>query len=380
MIQAARQDDSANAGCNCRREALWTLSAGLIVVLFCLALVSHPNQWFWQDDVQSYQLANYYDITRGGREGDVPLLSPYSWQCGALAGEYQNGVFSIVLTGLNLIIFSSNASLTTAGTALSITHLAILAMGTFRLNRRLGVPRDLALIAALATALSGWIMIWGAKAWFPALAAFAWLPWFWWGLERSLDAKASAARFLPAGFFLYLIITAGWPFTVLMAALLTVWMAARHVMQDRGMWTTWPIVGAWMIGLGLSALAWMMLLEYTKETVRGQTPSGYLVPHWTVPVEGLPGLVLPSQCVTWNVYGRIKTHMSAELAGSFLPLAFLFAACASGGRRILRVLGWETGLCVLVLALAMLPSLGNFRWSYRWLPFFSLILAVLGAQ
>ncbi len=380
MIQDARQNETAAADCDCARETLWTLGAGLLVALFCLTLVLHTNQWFWQDDFQSYQLANYYDVARAWQSGEAPLLSPYSWQCGALAGEYQNGVFSLAITGLVLLIFSTSMSLTAAGTVLSISHLAILAMGTFRLSRRLGTPRDLALVAALATALSGWIMIWGAKAWFPALAAFAWLPWFWWGLDRSLDTNNSTARFLPAGFFLYLIITAGWPFTVLMAALLTVWSVLRHRALHGGWLASWPIVGAWVIGLGLSAPAWMMLLEYTKETVRGQTPAKHLSDHWTVPAAGLPGLVLPSQCVTWNVYSRFKPHMSAELAGGLVPLAFLLTAFATGGRSVFRKFGWEIGLCVLVLALAMLPSPGNFRWSYRWLPFFSLILAVLGAQ
>lgn len=377
MIQDARPGEN---GCDCRGETLWTIATGAIVVAFCLGLVLHTPQWFWQDDFQSYQLANYYDVARAWREGDVPLLTPYSWQCGALAGEYQNGVFSIVLTGLALAVFSTNVSLTTAGTVFSISHLAILSMGTFRLSRRLGTPRDLALMAALATALSGWIMIWGAKAWFPALAAFAWLPWFWWGLERGLDDKGSVARFLPAGIFLYLIITAGWPFTVLMAGILTAWLMARRFFVDGVLFASWPVVAAWIVGLGLSAPQWMMLLEYTKETVRGQTPARHLCEHWVVPAAGLPGMMLPSQCVTWDVYGREKIHMSAELSGNFVPLVFLVTALATGGRSLLRRHGWELALCVLVLVLAMLPSLGNFRWSYRWLPFFTLILSLLGTR
>lgn len=380
MMDDARQPENPDIEGQCAREALWTFGAGLLVILFCLALVLHTNQWFWQDDFQSYQLANYFDVARAWQTGDVPLLSPYSWQCSALAGEYQNGVFSIALTGLVLLISSAGLSLTAAGTVLSISHLAILAMGTFRLGRRLGIPRDLALVAALATALSGWIMVWGAKAWFPALAAFAWLPWFWWGLDRCLDARGSVARFLPAGFFLYLIITAGWPFTVLMAGILTVWLVLRQRALNGGWVASWPVIGAWVVGLGLSAPAWLMLLEYTKETMRGQTSARHLTDHWTVPPAALPGVVLPSQCTTWCVYGRDKIHMSAELGGSLVPLAFLAAALASGGWSMVRKYGWEIGLCALVLALAMLPSLGNFRWSYRWLPFFSLILALLGTH
>jgi hypothetical protein len=42
-----------------------------------------------------------------------------------------------------------------------------------------------------------------------------------------------------------------------------------------------------------------------------------------------------------------------------------------------RTLRWEWGLCALLLLLITSPSFGNCRFSYRWLPFFFLVLAVL---
>src|SRR2546429_21597 len=51
----------------------------------------------------------------------------------------------------------------------------------------------LATFVALIAALNGWIICWGASDWFGALAAFAWLPWAWWGLERAVGASAVAS-------------------------------------------------------------------------------------------------------------------------------------------------------------------------------------------
>jgi hypothetical protein len=376
LTQPSSGADSSSAW----HDAWQTAGTGILVIAFCCVLLLHNPQWFWADDYQSYQLANYRDVARSWHAGEVPLLSPYSWQSGALAGEYQNGVFSIVITSLVVIVFSLGLSLTSAASILSIAHLAILGAGVFRLGRRRGLPADLALMAALATALSGWIMIWGAKAWFPALAAFTWLPWFWWGLDHGLDDRGSIARFLPAGVFLYCIVTAGWPFTVLMAMLLSAWCVLRYRAEHARWLPSWPVVGAWVVGLGLSAPAWLMLLEYVQATERGQTPNSAFNASWTVPLAALPGFVFPVHMPYWNVFGFTKPHMSVELVGGLVPFAAILAAGASLGRSAFRKLGWEIGLAVLILTLAMLPSPGNFRWSFRWLPMFALLLSLIGAH
>ncbi len=367
-----------------RAEAAWTVLAGAIVVGFGLLLLLHDPLWFWYDDFQSYQLANYHDVARAYFEGDFPLLTPNSWQCGALAGEYQNGVFSIFLTAINLINFAANTPLPLAAAILSLVHLAVLAAGTYQLGRQRGLAVEFAMTAALTTTFSGWIIVWGAKSWFPALAAFAWLPWFVWALDYSLVQSAhgsrSLLRFVPTAIFLYLILTAGWPFTVLMAGLWTAWRLAKYRFEQQAWLPTWPIIVGCAVGFALSAPALWMLVEYTGETVRGQTRVSHWTDHWIVPVGALPGLLFPGHVATWNVYGMDKAHRSIELAGGLVPFAALLGALFVGGQAFVRKFGWEIALCGLVLILAMMPSPGNFRWSYRWLPMFSLLLSLLGAQ
>ncbi len=362
------------------REAAATAAAGLLVAAFCALLLLHDPGFFWHDDFQSYQLAGFRDIARSWAAGEFPLLSPYSWHGSALAAEYQYGVFSVFLTGCVLAVFALGLPLPLAAAALSVIHLVVLATGAFRLGRQRGLPVELALVVALVAALNGWIIVWGAKAWFPTLASFAWLPWVWWALHRACDAPGGAARFLPAGGFLYLLIAAGWPFTVLMAGVLSLWFALR-VRAQQGRWrAAWPVAAAWTLGLGLSAPAWLMVIEYSRHTLRGQVPAFELNPFWVVPALSLPGLALPALVTTWNVFGAPKPHRCLELSGGLVPLAAFLAVSCHAGRGFVRRFRWELGLCLLPLVLALNPGLGNFRWSFRWLPLFFLAAAMLGAH
>lgn len=361
-------------------EAVATAAASLTVTAFSAGLLLRDPHWFWRDDYQSYHLAGYCDMARAWQEGEWPLLSPYSWQGGALAGEYQNGVFSVWLTACARVVFGLGLSLPLAAACLAIIHLAILAAGSFRLGRCRGLPVEFAVLAALVTSLHGWIMLWGARAWFPALASFAWLPWFWWGLHLALDGSRSLLLSLPAGAFLYLIITAGWPFTVLMAAVLSLWFVLRRWWRSGRLLPAWPVLAVWGVGLGLSAPAWLMLLEYAQETVRAQTSPFALNWTWAVPPTSLPGLVFPDYGTFWDVFWAHKPHLCGELTGGLVPVAILVSAWCWAGRSPFRRLGCEFGLGGLSLALAVGPSLGTFRWSFRWLPFFFLVLALTAAH
>src|SRR5437016_8160221 len=69
--------------------------AGLIVVGFCVLLLWHDPLVFWNDDYELSVLPVFADISRSWSEGHLPLLSPYSWVCSNLAGEFQYGTFSI---------------------------------------------------------------------------------------------------------------------------------------------------------------------------------------------------------------------------------------------------------------------------------------------
>jgi hypothetical protein len=185
-------------------------AAGLLTVAFSLLLLQHEPGFFWYDDYQISILPVFADIARSWSEGDWPLLSPYSWACGNLAGEFQYGTFSIFVNAAVIVIWKLPLGFAQQAAALSIAHIFVLAAGGYMLARGRDLAPPLAMMVGLVSALNGWMICWGASDWFGALAAFAWLPWAWWALERALRGEpgigecccraSSSTWWLPEGF------------------------------------------------------------------------------------------------------------------------------------------------------------------------------------
>src|SRR5881394_2242115 len=78
-----------------KNSVFGAVGAGFIVVVFCLLLLWHAPLLFWNDDYELSILPVFADVARSWSHGEWPLLSPYSWVCGNLAGEYQYGTVSV---------------------------------------------------------------------------------------------------------------------------------------------------------------------------------------------------------------------------------------------------------------------------------------------
>src|SRR6185503_14534790 len=218
---------------------LGAISAGLLVVFFCFILLRHDPLVFWNDDYELSILPVFADMARSWSEGHLPLLSPYSWVCGNLAGEFQYGTFSLFVNAAVVLIWKLPLGFAQQAAALSLAHLFDLGAGSFLLarGRQLAIP--LALMVALVGALNGWIMCWGATDWFGALGAFAWLPWAWWAMERALDPARTKWRFLWPAPFVYLVVTGGFPYTVVMLMLVSSWLEVKSLGQSGRIASLW---------------------------------------------------------------------------------------------------------------------------------------------
>ena len=356
------------------------ISAGLIVVAFCLILLWHDPFVFWNDDYELSVLPIFADVARSWSEGHWPLLSPYSWVCGNLAGEFQYGTFSLFVNAAVVLIWKFPLTFAQQAAALSMTHLSGLAIGAFLLARDRRFSIALSIFVALVASLNGWIICWGATDWFGALGAFAWLPWAWWGAERALDQKRTKWRFLWPAPFVYLVVTGGFPYTVLMLALLIAWLSIKLLGETRSIISILPLCFGALLGLGLSAPAWLSLLDLIHGSARELQPASTHW-QWLVPPAALPGLILPSWTVNWaNFYTRYVPHTATELACGLVPSVALLAGLVVCGRQLVRQIKWELTLLLFVFLLAMLPTTGVFRWSFRWLPLFHLVLAICAAE
>jgi hypothetical protein len=367
------------------RVNLWpnltgALSAGLLVVAFCLILLWHDPLVFWNDDYELSVLPVFADMARSWSEGHWPILSPYSWVCGNLAGEFQYGTFSLFVNALVVLVWKFPLAFPQQAAALSIAHLFVLAIGAFLLARDRGFSVALSIFVALIASLSGWIICWGATDWFGALGAFTWLPWAWWGAERALDSRRTKWRFLWPAPFVYLLVTGGFPYTVLMLLLLVAWLVIKSLFQTRNIFSVLPMLVGVALGFGLSASAWLALLDLVQGSAR-ELQSAAAHWQWRVPPASLPGLILPSWTVNWTDFSsRSRPHAAPELACGLVAPSALIAGLVWRGRQLVRHIKWELVLLLIVLLLCMTPTAGLFRWSFRWLPFFHLVLAICAAE
>jgi hypothetical protein len=363
-----------------RSDLIGSFSAGATVIAFCLILLWHNPLVFWNDDYELSVLPVFADMARSWSEGHWPILSPYSWVCGNLAGEFQYGVFSVFVNAVIIAVWKFPLAFPQQAAAVSIAHLFALAVGACLLGRDRKFSIPLSIFVALIASLNGWIICWGATDWFGALGAFTWLPWAWWGAARALDLQRSKLRVLWPAPFVYLVVTGGFPYTVLMLLLLIAWLSIKSLVETRSILSILPMLIGVALGLGLSAPAWLAILDLVQGSARELQPA---TAHWQwrVPPSALPGLILPSWTVNWTDFSsRLKPHTATELACGLVAPTALIAGFVWRGRMLVRQIGWELILLLLVLLLSMLPTAGLFRWSFRWLPFFHLVLAICAAD
>jgi hypothetical protein len=121
-----------------RSEIIGALAAGFIVVFFCLILLWQNPVIFWNDDYELSVLPVFADMARSWSEGHWPLLSPHSWVCGNLAGEFQYGTFSLFVNAAVVLIWKFPLTFSQQAAALSIAHLFALAIGAYLLGRDRG--------------------------------------------------------------------------------------------------------------------------------------------------------------------------------------------------------------------------------------------------
>ena len=422
-----------------RSKIIGAPAAGFVIVAFCVILLCHNPLVFWNDDYELSILPVFADVARSWNEGHFPLLSPYSWVCSNLAGEFEYGTFSIFVNAAVVLIWKFPLTFPQQATVLSITHLVVLAIGAFllahdrlldpeiidsalvqpspagrggRQSRRVREPYviSLSIFVALAATLSGWIICWGATDWFGALGAFAWLPWAWWSLEHALWSAQTSLRPPPDGLavasfqsgdmsphskvqlrqrmigalwpapFVYLLVTGGFPYTVVMLLLLIGWLSIKSLVQTRRLLSIAPMLFGVALGFGLSAPAWLAILDYVHGSARElQESSAHW--QWLVPWRALPGFILPWWTVKWaDFYTHYIPHTATEMACGLVAPAVLIAGLIWHGRLIVRRIKWDLFLLLLVLLLSMLPTAGLFRWSFRWLPFLHLVLAICAAE
>lgn len=356
-------------------EALATAAVAAAVVV-AYGLVAKLVPWIsFQDDMQSQHIGISREIARAVEEGTWPLVSPRSWNGGALAGEYQYGVFSPFRVALDVAAWRLRAGPGATALVLVSANLAVLAAGAFRLGRATGLTRPAAALVAFAASLNGWVFVWGAD-WYPSLTSLAWLPWIPWAL-----AQRGIGRIVGASVFTELAVAAGWPFTDAMIPLVVGWWLAHEASTSapgtRRIVRIASGAGAVALGVGLAAPALLCLCAFAPATLR----TGMHGLDWVrrVPWSALPAMALPALRADWSGFDG-GPRPSIELSSGGLVLGLVVAGVVARRRALLRAVRWELALVAVSGALMLAPSLAPMRWSFRWLPLFHLALGMVAGQ
>jgi hypothetical protein len=352
----------------------------LVLISLGLLALSNDPYFFFRDDYQSHCLAGFTEIVRVSTSGTFPLVTDGTWYSGALAAEYQFGVFSPVQAAVVLAVFSFGLPLHYTAALLFGVFALILATGAYVLARSYGVSPWLAVMVALAASLNGWIIIWGVN-WFPAVSSFAWLPWAWWAMHRLIESPRRQLGWIAVGAtFTALTVLAGFPFTVLMLLAVAGWLSLQAVVTQRRLAKGCSIVVSVGLGLALSAPAWAMLVEYKPATARSAVDElGTFQFFLSVPPQAYLGMILPSMHVEWPRF-QPGTLPAAEMHVGLAPIVLLLAAFLKVPRRLLATMKLELILLGFVMGCSIMPSLGSFRWMFRWLPLVFLTLSLTAAR
>jgi hypothetical protein len=356
------------------------LRATLLVAAIAMALACVPelvrSGFYFHDDMQLQYVPLLRAIGEAVADLRLPLLTNETYYGGAIAGEYQHGALSVFHAAL--CFFLCALKLEPAGLALgvSLAYVGFTAAGAFRLARRFVLAVPLAAAVAWIAALNGFGISW--SSWLPSLTGFAWVPWFWWALDRTLKASRSGQGQLSLGVATYGVLAAGWHFAVLMVALIGIYA----VCFDRGgrsvASTAKVVLPALLVGTLLATPALACLVEYTRASVR--TDYDRSSSTWIVPFSALIGLVMPRSLSTWSLFGSLEPYPNVAMANGVLPTLILPGLLLLLPRAERRRLAPCLVFALLVLVVSMLPSFSRARWSFRWLPLFHLLFGLVAAR
>jgi hypothetical protein len=339
------------------RDCLTALVLVTLVVFGCEAI---SPQYFFNDDIQAALMPGYVEVGRIWRSGRFPLLSECSWCTPSLAGEYQYGIFNPVQQ-LALIVFTNTGDLGLATAAIVWFFSWITVWGCLRLGRSYGLDSRLALAFAILFCFNRYNLCVGWRAWLSMAVSAAWLPWFW---ECCRAPRLSPWRYVT---FLYLILSSGYPFTVLAAATLIGYHMALELYRRQ-----WKRAVSFFLlslcGLALGALSLTMLLEYSGAGFRPKTVSWDLA----LDFENALSYVLPGL----SLYSVSLHQINLNVNIGWVPCLGILGIVLQRFRGQREPSLWW--LAALWFGLAASPSLGGFRISSRWLEYLNPVMGLIG--
>lgn len=359
-----------------RTHLLTDLVAGALCAVTAVAVAAfallNSRRFFYIDDYQTYFMPAVREIARLVRAGEFPFVTDRLWQGGALLPEYQAGVLNPVSIGLYLVM-SRLQDPAAAAALFSLSFVALFASGTYFLCRTLGCQPRHAFAAGLIAPTADWIFYWGAANWVLALVGIAWMTW---AAALLIKSYHDERWLVPAVVGVALFFTCGWPFGVL-AWLMGAAVVFLLMVMRPGRFATWQNLRPWIAmtaGGLMAAPAILPMFPYLAFSERPFDPG-----KWTANLATLSSVGLPFYATEWRGFKARMEYVTMPMVyiGWFVPLVIANA----DWRQLWQSFTQRTILILIVCfaLLSMFPYLGQFRWMFRLVPYYNLLLVVLMA-
>ncbi len=317
-------------------------------------------------------------------DGIIPLWNPHQFLGYSVIGNPQYGLF--YPPNWLLLLFSDIYQ----GVAIVVAlHVFWLGLGMTYLARQWGANPLAALLAGVVTAFGG---LPAAKLYaghYAVLLTLAWLPWIIAGY-RLASRQQHPVWAIPGGLALAMAILAGHPQFVYIALIGTglLWFYQMAIISDARLRLTYQLGIVLIIGLTISAIAWLPAWDYQSKTVRGATEhSTTFANQHAVPPKQLSTLIIPDLFgMPLDEEGYWGEPFYEEMIAyvGLLPLILLALAWRRrewwfwGGLALLGIilsLGMNGGLYALQYWLV--PLARGFRAPGRFLTLTSIGLAMI---
>jgi hypothetical protein len=343
----------------------------------------------FERDVQTFWVPQVETFVRTIAAGSWPVWDPWVAFGQPMLAQPDTQVL-YPFTWLNLLLPPGPVY-----TLYVLAHLALAGTGMVRLARRVGASGGGALVAGAVWMLSGPLLSL-ANLWHH-LAGASWMPWVLAAAESAARSGGKLRTVLRWGLLTGVQVLAASADMAAMTALVAACLVARHlVAPDRGTGARLRIVlgglGAFALGLGLSAVLWMPTLEVAQRSARWSLPAS-TQQYWSSHPLSLLQLGLPLFVVDLPLQARWR-QMLFEGREPFLEsiylglpaLALAAAALVSRARLALPLAGIATVAGLVALGrhtllhsalVHLVPPLGVLRYPQKAMVLVALALGLL---
>jgi hypothetical protein len=331
------------------------------------------HRFYFNDDEQTQHYPYFLEIGRQLHHGRLPFLTLATLNGGNLIIDWQYALFNPVsLLSYWLIAFLND--LTVIGLLLASLYIGLIASGGFILARSFGISRRLSIVAATVLCTNNFVVFVYSHSWMTCLVATSWFLWAW-GFIQFYRSTGNILHLVGAIFFSFLVLSAGWPQTIIMQGILVFSYLIEMMLDIR--FSRKLIISFALSMAGVFMLASPALLPaiFSRTwTCRGMSFSSH-------------GLFMPNlgdflNLSSFDLMPHMIVFISTLCAVPVMHLAWFIMPLLPLLRwsSVVKVLShrWALGICGAIGLLLLFgpQSIGPIRWPIRFLPLVHPVLLI----